>query len=147
MLRILAGGRLPPLRSENKGGNNRPYEVKIKNRVLSFSHYNKMNLVNGYIFRLQGFCLFRIIYKPRERILSAHGVCRLKYLIGYRFFQHGNLSANEHAMQFFYAKTSRFPRRFSYRSRRGGNLPPAKMRSIFPLYTAHLRGYNRGEAA
>ena len=45
-----------------------------------------MNLVNGYIFRLQGFCLFRIIYKPRERILSAHGVCRLKYLIGYRFF-------------------------------------------------------------
>ena len=45
-----------------------------------------MNPVNGYIFRLQGFCLFRIIYKPRERILSAHGVCRLKYLIGYRFF-------------------------------------------------------------
>ena len=67
-----------------------------------------MNLVNGYIFRLQGFCLFRIIYKPRERILSAHGVCRLKYLICYRFFRHGNLSANEHAMQFFYAKTYRF---------------------------------------
>ena len=135
MLRILAGGRLPPLRSENKGGNNRPYEVKIKNRVLSFSHYNKMNLVNGYIFRLQGFCLFRIIYKPRERILSAHGVCRLKYLIGYRFFRHGNLSANEHAMQFFYAKTSRFPRRFSSRSRRGGNLPPAKTATPFSLYT------------
>ena len=147
MLRILAGGRLPPLRSENKGGNNRPYEVKTKNRVLSFLHYNKMSLVNGYIFRLQGFCLFRIIYKPRERILSAHGVCRLKYLIGYRFFRLGNLSARKHAMQFFYAKTSRFPRRFSLCSRRGGNLPPAKMRSIFPLYTAHLRGYNRGEAA
>ena len=134
-LRVPTDGRLPPLRSENK------------NCVLSFSHYNKMNLVNGYIFRLQGFCLFRIIYKPRERILSAHGVCRLKCLIGYRFFQHGNLSANEHAMQFFYAKTLCFLRRFPYRSRRGGNLPPSKMRSIFPLYTAHLRGYNRGEAA
>ena len=116
----------------------RPYEVKTKNRVLSFSHYNKMNLVNGYIFRLQGFCLFRIIYKPRERILSAHGVCRLKYLIGYRFFRHGNLSANEHAMQFFYAKTSRFPRRFSSRSRRGGNLPPAKTATPFSLYTPRI---------
>ena len=71
------------------------------------------------------------IKHPRERILSAHGVCRLKYLIGYRFFRHGNLSARKHAMQFFYAKTSRFPRRFSLCSRRGGNLPPAKMRSIF----------------
>ena len=40
--------RLPPLRSENKGGNNRPYEVKTKNRVLSFLHYNKMSAVNGY---------------------------------------------------------------------------------------------------
>ena len=107
MLRILAGGRLPPLRNQNK------------NRVLSFSHYNKMNLVNGYISRLQGFCLFRIIYKPRERILSAHGVMLCKILILYRFF---------------HAKTSRFPRRFPYRSRRGGNLPPAKNAKRFSLY-------------
>ena len=128
------------------------------------------NLGQFNIFRLQGFCLFRIIYKPRERILSAHGVCRLKYLIGYRFFRHGNLPVNEHAMQFFYAKTYRFCADFplvpvgaaicrppkceafslinphivrtiityyllllTYYFK---YLPPAKMRSIFPLYTA-----------
>ena len=56
---------------------------------------------------MQGFICVDIKH-PRERILSERGVCRLKYLIGYRFFRHGNLPANEHAMQFFYAKTYRF---------------------------------------
>ena len=67
-----------------------------------------MNLVNGYISRLQGFCLFRIIYKPRERILSERGVCRLKYLIGYRFFGTVICLSMNTQCSFFYAKTYRF---------------------------------------
>ena len=35
------------------------------------------------------------------------------------------------------AKTSHFPRRFSYRSRRGGNLPPAKTATPFSLIFLH----------
>ena len=74
-----------------------------------------------------------------DYIFSIHGVCRLKYLIGYRFFRHGNLSVRKHAMQFFYAKTYRFPRGFPHISRRGGNLPPVGMRSIFLYFSAFTR--------
>ena len=65
-----------------------------------------MNLVNGYISRLQGFCLFRIIYKPRERILSAHGVMLCKILILYRFFYIGFSTQN---FAFFAAIFLSFP--------------------------------------
>ncbi len=41
--------------------------------------------------------------------------------------------------RFFYAKTYRFPCGFPNRSRRGGNLPPAKMRSIFLNLSAFTR--------
>ena len=112
------------------GGRLRPCEAKAKNRVLSFLHYNKTNPVNGYISRFTGLCCIK--YEPRERVLSERGVILCKILILYRFF---------------HAKSSRFPRRFPHRSRRGGNLPPAKMRSIFLCFSAQHAEYNRGIAA
>ena len=83
-------------------------------------------------------------YEPREHILSERGVCLLKYLVVYRFFDTINCLSTNTQHRFFYAKTYRFLHRFSYRYRRGGRLPPAKMRSIFLYFYAE---YNRGEAA
>ena len=82
-----------------------------------------------------------------DYILSIHRVYRLKYLIGCRFFRHSNLSALKHAMQFFLYKNLLLLRRFSYYSRRGGNLPPAKNAKHFSAIHCALRGYNRGETA
>ena len=76
-----------------------------------------------------------LLYKnmnPANGFLSECVALYLKYLIVYRFISYDNLSARKHAMQFFYAKTSRFLRRFSSRSRRGGNLPPAGTRKRSP---------------
>ena len=80
----------------------------------------------------QGFIYVNIKY-PRERILSERRDMFCKIGALHRFFN---------------AKSVRFPRRFSYRSRRGGNLPPAKKCEAFFLnISAQCAEYNRGEAA
>ena len=50
--------------------------------------YKNMNPANGFFVRARGLSL--------------------KIFDWLQIFRHGNLSANEHAMQFFYAKTYRF---------------------------------------
>ena len=52
--------------------------------------YKNMNPANGFFVRARGLSL--------------------KIFDWLQIFWHGNLPANEHAMQFFYAKTYRFPR-------------------------------------
>ena len=114
------------------GGDSRPYEVKAKKRVLSFLHYNKTNPVNGYISRFTGLCCVK--YKPRERIFVRVWGLSFKIFDCLQIY-FGTiicLSTNTQC-RFFYAKTYRFPRRFSHISRRGGNLPPAKTAKPFSL--------------
>ena len=92
-------------------------------------------------------CLYRVKYNSANGFLSECGGLSLKVFdclqiyFGTVIF----LSTNTQC-RFFYAKTLRFPRRFSHYSRRGGNLPPAKMRSIFLYFSAQRADYNRGFA-
>ena len=79
-----------------------------------------------------GLCLCRIIY---IRDLPEHRLCCKKYLNFYA------------VLNVFSRKTPSFLRRFSYHSRRGGNLPPAETHKRFSFIHRALRGYNRGVAA
>ena len=52
-------------------------------------------------------------YEPREHILSERGVCLLKYLVVYRFFDTINCLSTNTQQRFFYAKTYCFRADFS----------------------------------
>ena len=105
---------MPPLRSENK------------NRVLSFSHYNKTNPCERIYFPFAGFYLCRYKISPRT-VLSERGIILCKFLIIYRFF---------------YAKAVRFPRGFSNTSRRAATCRPPKTQSVFPIFFRVYAEYN-----
>ena len=83
---FFAGGRLPP------------YEVKTKNRDISFSHLNKMNPVNGMFFPSTGFCLCRIIINPVNGFCPSAGVIIKNIWLSTDLFCHDNLPVNNHAV-------------------------------------------------